>query len=302
MAGAGMYGDCSLAATLSYGAVLEPYLHPKPGGVTPYASEGGKSFGDFVLHATLSSRLLAWACLKAWKNGPIGVIASVKERYLREVVPRFKGNIAYGTFMLMAPLAVAIALSKSSEPEELVTTARDTIYCCTGRRESLLHYKILRRLSPSHLGRYRGELPDVASGGERDIPPYPLLLKLNSWDMVHRELAKGYPITLEAYRHSLNRVKEGRSVEEALLEALLKVLAEHGDTLIFQKYGGRAFKMAREEARVAFHVSERWGVRHAITWLERLWRGREWNPGAALDIVAVASGLLLITISRDASS
>ncbi|WP_062662097.1 triphosphoribosyl-dephospho-CoA synthase [Aeropyrum camini] len=232
-----MTGDCSLATTLSYGAVLEPYIHPKPGGVTPYVSEGGKSFGDFILHASLSSTIVAWGCLKAKERGPSGVIASVKERYLKEVAPRFKGNIAYGTFMLMAPLSVATALSASGEPEVLARVAREIIYCCTGRRESLLHYSILRRLAPSHLGRYAGKLPDVTSGDTSGIPPYPLLLKLNSWDMVHRELAEGYPLALEAYKRSLDKVIEGRSIEEALLEALLKLLADHGDTLIYQNWG-----------------------------------------------------------------
>jgi triphosphoribosyl-dephospho-CoA synthetase len=33
-------------------------------------------------------------------------------------------------------------------------------------------------------------------------------------------------------------------------------------------------------------------VYEAVEWLDRLWRPRGWNPGAVLDVMAVALGLL----------
>jgi triphosphoribosyl-dephospho-CoA synthetase len=112
-----------------------------------------------------------------------------------------------------------------------------------------------------------------------------------AWDLVHAELGEGYPRSLAASRMIEALESEGLGVEEALALTLLHILAAHGDTLVYAKFGGRAYQRLLAEARAARLNAARRGARAALEGLDWLWRPRGWNPGAALDILATAISL-----------
>jgi len=185
--------------------------------------------------------------------------------------------------LLILPLCRA--LPHAGTPREAAWLASRLVREYTGREDAVAYYRLLEALAPSHLGRYEGPVPAVGSGEYPDSLVD--ALEAASWDLVHGEILNAYPATLEAYEVIVAR--GGPFNEEALLAALLRVLAEHGDTLIARKWGLRAYKTALREAREAAAAHP--GPREALEALDRLWRPRGWSPGAALDVVAAAAGL-----------
>ncbi len=273
---------CGDSRYVAAGLYLEPLAHPKPGGVTRCLAQEDKDVYSFVASAFAGQK----ACLAACSGECRGFMARGIRAYVDELERLGVGtNIQLGSVLLVLPLCRAV--SGSSTPRELARNASRLVIACDDEEAGREYYRALERLGVRHLGRYEGPYPGVGSG------EYPrglsVALIAGRWDLVHRELLEGYPATLEAYRVIME--SGGPLREDALLRAILAVLASRGDTLIASRHGGRAYKMALWEARAAYRLSERIGVRKAIEWLQGLWRGRGWSPGAALDVVAAAAGI-----------
>ncbi len=282
--------ECSRAALLATGLHLEPLVHPKPGAVTRLASHSDKNVFSFAAHATLVTPILVEACNAALKGCSGRPLLRGLSLYKSMVAPRLKSNVALGSFMLVLPLAAASASAPRGRVEHALEATRFALKC-SGVEEARLYLEVLSVLGPSHLGRYEGPLPDASRPGEASID-LASLLRGADWDVVHGEIAGGYPRTLEAASIIKGKLGEGEGFEEAVLWAILKGLAEWGDTLIYQKYGGRAYLQSIAEASRALELARDRGVREAVEWLDSLWRPRGWNPGSVLDVIAAALGLL----------
>lgn len=267
--------------TLSWGLVLEPIADPKPGAVTRLRSHPDKDVYSYGVGALVGVE----ACLAACQGGCLGSL----ERALRVYLRGLRGlgldvNLQLGTLVLLTPLCnrVPVAGSVGELLEEASKCARSL-----GPDDARMYYIALEQLGVRHLGRYEGRVPGVGSGS------YPMrfldVLVAGRWDHVHRELLQGYPLTRGAVEVILDH--GGPVREEALVEALAWLLAEHGDTLIASKHGWAAYRRALEEARAAVRL---WGARRGLEWLDKEWRARGWNPGAVLDILAVAAGVSLL--------
>ncbi|MCE4618563.1 MAG: triphosphoribosyl-dephospho-CoA synthase [Desulfurococcales archaeon] len=274
-----MANNCATGTAISLGLLFEPLAHPKPGAVTRCTSHRDK---DIMIYAKT-----LYPVIRSCQIACTGECRSFMARGLREyakLLQRITGtNPNLGSLLLLLPLCRAS--NSTGVVEDLLKEASELVVACDSRETAKAYYDLLSSLGVSHLGRYEGPLPSVGSNS------YPTgllpILEFTKWDHVHRELLNGYPITYEAYRMIRN---EGLS-EESIIKTVLTLLSKYGDTLIGRKYGWRAYKRAIREAREALRYSEKLGIATAIAWLDRIWRERGWNPGAILDIVAVASGL-----------
>lgn len=282
--------ECSRAALLAAGLHLEPLIHPKPGAVTRLVGHSDKNVFSFAAHASLVTPILIEACRAAKEGCDARPLLRGLSLYRSIVAPRLRGNVALGSFVLMLPLAAAIPARPRGLVDHTLEATRIALRC-TGAEEASLYIEILASLKPSHLGRYEGPLPDASEPGSVETG-LAELLRGASWDLVHGEIAGGYPRTLEAASIVESNLAEGIGFEEAVLWAILVGLARWGDTLIYQKYGARAYLQSMLEAARALELAERRGVREAMEWLDRQWRPRGWNPGAVLDVTAAALGLL----------
>ena len=272
-----MPGDRLLA--LAMGAILEPMAHPKPGAVTRCMGHSDKDIFDFAE----SFQYVYSACRASAAGDCKGFMARGLKVYLP--LARAKGNIQAGTLMLLLPLCRAAG--ETDLYPALLREASRLVVECDSPESARLYYKLLEEAGVGHLGVYEGPVPGVGSGR------YPSglweALRAARWDMVHRELLYGYPLVEEAVRVILSRL--GAGWEEAILWALLNTLSRHGDTLIAHKYGWMAYKRALFEASLSLRIAAAEGVKRALEYLDGLWRPRGWNPGAALDVVAAATGV-----------
>ncbi|MDT7865435.1 MAG: triphosphoribosyl-dephospho-CoA synthase [Desulfurococcales archaeon] len=278
---------CSVTPLIAQGLYLEPVIHPKPGAVTPLRPHSDKSVVDFIVNASIAEVALYEAC--TWRSRGLGSPIARGFKVYRILASKLglKTNIALGSLTLALPLAAALSSKAGAPVSEVVREAHSIVVNETGFEEAVEYYKLIEFLKPSHLGGYTGPVPSIGSGYPSSFTD---ILKAASWDLVHRELLEGYPITLEAFNML---VEGGAPIAESFLTTLLELLARHGDTLIASKYGFTAYKRVKAEALEALRMLSGGGVYEAVEWLDSLWRPRGWNPGAALDVMAVALGLLL---------
>lgn len=261
------------------GLLFEPIAHPKPGGVSRCRGHGDK---DLMLYAKTFLPVVR-GCMAACRGECRGFIARGLREYYDLAGKVASTNLNLGSLILLLP--VCRASTNRGVVGDVLREASELVAGCDSREDAEAYYDILSSLKISHLGSYEGPLPSVGSGNY----PSGLLsvLEHTRWDHVHRELLNGYPLTYEAFK----RIVERGVGEESIVEAILFMLADHGDTLIGRKYGWRSYLRAKREAKLALHYARRAGLEAAVSWLDNLWRSRGWNPGSILDIVAVASGL-----------
>ena len=271
-----MAGCLDIASTLATGALIEPIVHPKPGAVTALVGHRDKSIIDY----TLQTPALVAALYEACRRASGGFVAEGLRSYrlwLKRLGIRV--NLSLGTVLMLLPLAAAARVAGMPNFCMATHLLRER----TSVEDSVEYYETLRYLAPSHLGKYRGPLPDVSSG----VSPPGLwrVLEASSVDNVHWDMVSCYPLT----RLALSVLDDMGLDRDAILMALLTILAEAGDTLIMRKYGLRAFKTAIYEARLAVGIARRTGdIAGSVVFLDKLWRPRGWSPGSALDIVATA--------------
>ncbi|MGC9210011.1 MAG: triphosphoribosyl-dephospho-CoA synthase [Acidilobus sp.] len=276
---------CELAPLLAVGSVVEPVAHPKPGAVTRLLGQPDKDVVAFALHSAAVTSAAVASCNASIEGLPDPILVGLRayRRSLEALGVRV--NVGLGQAMMIIPLSAALA--RSGKDVRGIASTATGIVLSSSPEAAAEYYEILRLLSPSHLGAYRGPLPDVIGG--RPTVGLGQLLRAVRWDLVASELTNGYPLTLRAVADISSR---GGVSEESVVAALADVLIEAGDTLIARRWGVRAFLASRAE--VLTYVSEL-GPGRAMALLDPLWRARGWSPGAALDIIAAAVGLYLVS-------
>ncbi len=260
-------------------------MHPKPGAVTRYRSHADKDVITFTVHSIAVSTAAITAC-ETSKLGSEDPIADGLEAYASTLRALSIGtNLGLGQALLIIPLASAIP--RASSAEGLASEASGLVRRATPRA-TRAYYGLLASLSPRHLGRYRGPVPDVGSQG--GLPPLVEVLEASSWDLVHSELLSSYQASREVASW-VSGLEPELGLEGAAAVALLRLLASRGDTLIARTYGMRAYLVAREEAQQALSSPD---PLRAAEELDIRWRARGWSPGAALDVLATGLSLYMI--------
>ena len=279
--------DPAVIEALLAGPRIEPLLHPKPGAVTRCREHRDKNVLDFATAQTPLEIAAYTTCIEA-STKCRGSIAKGLAAYNRlHALMTQRVNINLGTLLLILPLSAAHGFTGVRKTRKLAGLAADVVSDCSGVEETREYYKLLRRLSPSHLGSYKGPVESVWSEPKT---PFPQVLDAVSWDHVHREVLQGYPITLEM----TNLMGSRESLEEGALYAMLHTLAAHGDTLVARKWGWRAYKVLLNEARWGLRMEAKWGLKRVLEILDRMWRPRGWNPGSVLDMLAIAIGFYIV--------
>ncbi|MGC9072462.1 MAG: triphosphoribosyl-dephospho-CoA synthase [Acidilobus sp.] len=276
---------CNLAPLIALGSIVEPLAHPKPGAVTRLSAHPDKDIISFALHSSAVSSAALASC-EASLRGLGDPILHGLRTYRRSLEGLgLRTNVGLGQALMVVPLSAALPTSGPC-PRSLAAEATRLVLS-SSTEASAEYYRAIRVVSPSHLGRYRGSLPDVG-GGEPGVG-LGELLKSVRWDLVAWELTTGYPLTLKA----VEAIGSSGGVSDAGVSiALAVVLTESGDTLIARKWGVRAYLASRAE--LITH-SRALGPVRAMELLDPPWRSRGWSPGSALDVVSAAIGLYLVS-------
>ena len=241
----------------------------KAGNVHP-----GQSFDDLTHLDFLASAGAIVPALDAGSSLGHTVLEAVAAT--RQVVST---NTNLGIVLLLAPLTVATrtGLSRSNLEAVLAATTID---------DSAAVFRAIRLANPGGLGEATAE--DVAN--EPTLPLRDIMQLAADRDLIARQYANGFadvwdvglPVLSEVYRKSA-------SVERAIVECQLTLMATVSDTLILRKAGITVADQSRELAaqvlkagwpeteagRLLFAEFDRWSRAD----------GRRRNPGATADLV-----------------
>jgi triphosphoribosyl-dephospho-CoA synthase len=280
-------GRAHLACVLEAGA-------PKPGNVSPGRPFADMRYEDFLVSAQAIARPLEGAGRR-----PLG------ETILQAVeatASRTRANTNLGIVLLMAPLARAgIRLLNSPAPPQRdlrlgnLRAAVKDVLAETTVDDARRTYEAIRLANPGGLGNVE----------EQDVAVEPTVTLLDAMrlaadrDGIAREYASSYETTFErAVPALLNARADGLPMNDAIVEAYLKLLASAPDTHIARR-GGE--ELARHVSQLAADALTAGGVRSdegrlRVAEMDASLRDPRnlANPGTAADLTAAAIFAALI--------
>jgi len=251
----------------------------KPGNVARGHDRPDLTYRDFVLSAAALGIVF-----RRRARGRVGDLVLETVRATRRHVPT---NTNLGIVLLLAPLAKA-ALAGGAPRPSLRLRLRQVLQRLD-RRDARHAYAAIRLAHPGGLGKVR----------EQDVrrPPTATLLECMrlaaEHDAVAREYATGYAATFGLGVPSLRKLRAGgASMQAAIVETYLRLLAQQPDTLIARRHGAAA---ARAVSRAAAAVLRAGATRtpagrRRLQAFDRRLRAAAppLNPGATADLVAAS--------------
>ncbi|MCE4606677.1 MAG: triphosphoribosyl-dephospho-CoA synthase [Desulfurococcales archaeon] len=264
------------------GLFIEPLIHPKPGGVTRVVSHSDKSIYNFIVNNLLFCKSILEQPIIDRRDCIIGeafrnIVANLR-KYRLEI------NTSMGSWLLHVPIILsAEILGKSdvSSVKSLVDVSSQLVKSADSC-DAKGYFELLRYYSPSHLGKLRKGGVDVNDYNKENLPSfYDVIRRASQTDIVHREIIRGYPASLEASNSINNYVRKGFNFEESVFQTILYLMSKHIDTLIARKYGITVAKKVLRMSKLVFEGDLEYSV------MDSFMKSNKLNPGSILDIVSM---------------
>jgi triphosphoribosyl-dephospho-CoA synthase len=246
----------------------------KPGNVHRFADLPDLHYIDFLMSAAAIVEPLDRAAAIGVGRA---ICASIEAT--RRVVAT---NTNLGIVLLLAPLAAAASYENLAQGVEAVLAA-------TTLADARQVYHAIRLARPGGLG----EVDEQDIQHEPTIPLRAVMSLAADRDSIARQYANGFRDVLGVGLPNLRQaVQAGRSLEVAIVDTYLKLLARQPDSLIARKYGlDRAIEVSRRAASV---VESGWPegaeaeahVDSFDSWLRH--PDNRFNPGTTADLVTAA--------------
>ena len=212
------------------------------------------------------------------------------------------GNTLLGTVMLFMPFAVAAGMAPLKDNAFNLAVLRENVKLAvenTTSEDAVRVYEAIDIAKPSGLnGAPDLDVNDADSKRRlirEDVSLFEVFKIAAGYDDICFEWVNNYPITFElAYPYLLDQLRT-RTLNTAIVQTFLKVLAVRPDTFIARKIGREKALEVSAEAR---RVLELGGVetpegREGVISFDKKLRdsGNDYNPGTTADITAAALAL-----------
>ncbi|BCV21935.1 triphosphoribosyl-dephospho-CoA synthase [Moorella sp. Hama-1] len=216
-------------------------------------------------------------------------------------------NTNLGMVLLMVPLAKAWGqmtggdahrhfTKMGSSKRELMAEVKRVLNNLTVE-DAREVYQAIRLAAPAGMGRVENH--DIYQGEEPNITLLEAMRLAADWDLIAREYATGFRLTLEIGGPALIQgLQQGLGFPEAIAQTHLYLLSSYADTLIARKAGKKASTEVQERARLVWEAggwlttAGRAAIAQFDSWLRR--QGKQLNPGTTADITAAALFWLLL--------
>jgi triphosphoribosyl-dephospho-CoA synthase len=215
------------------------------------------------------------------------------------------GNTLLGTAILLSPIAVAAGMTSDKEEAFDIQRLRENlkfVVKSTTPEDAVNVYEAIKIANPGGLGK----APDLDVNDpdsidkirKEKISLYQIFKLAADYDLVCSEWANNYPITFELAHSSLvSQLKESKTLDDAIVQTFLKVLAGYPDTLITRKTNSeeasRISLMAKEVLR--FGVESSSGKQRLSEFDKELRKSSNLlNPGTTADIISAALSLCVL--------
>lgn len=272
---------------------------PKAGNVNRFHDFTDCSLEDFLLSALALGQPLG----RVHRQG-VGLTVLQAITATRRAVA---SNTNLGMVLLMVPLAKAWGQMTAGAGQrrftrlggskgELMAAVKAVLnnLTVTDTREV---YQAIRLAAPAGMGQVENH--DIYQEEEPDITLLEAMRLAADWDLIAREYATGFRLTLTEGGPALIRgLQQGLGFPEAIAQTHLYLLSSCADTLIARKAGKKASAEVQGRARLVWEAggwlttAGREAIAQFDSWLRR--QGKQLNPGATADITAAALFWLLL--------
>ena len=294
-------------------AVLLESSADKPGNVNRTNSFERTSYEHFLASAVAIAPSFERAAehgvdfaKKKIQLGGIGVGQIIKECMAQANEWQHGGNTLLGTVTLLSPIAVAAGMAPARNGLFEMCDIRENVKLAveaTTPQDAVDFYEAVRIANPGGLG-VVSEL-DVNDSSSADrirkekISLHQIFQSASKYDTICSEWVNNYPITFDdAYPSLMEQLRKHSSLNDAVVQTFLKVLAEHPDTLIARKTNLEKARETSLSARNVLKLGGRETVkgRELVRKFDQQLRKADnlLNPGTTADIVAAALALAIL--------
>jgi len=289
-------GCCELALLLEVSAT------PKPGLVDKLHDYRGETYFQHFIASAVSLRPWMKAAAKLGSKGR-GLGKIIFKGVKAFMTSQRGGNTHLGAWLLIAPLAAA-AGSSLKKPISEKDLRIHVVKVLRGMdwRDTISIFKAIAFTSPGGLGRV--PYLDVLRSETyqeirlRKIGPIDALKPYQGYDIVAEEWVGGYSRTLKEILKIIKKnLREYYSLDSALAQSYLEILARYPDTQIIRRAGPSTARAISHLARRIVEVgglSTKKGRRMLIDLDRRLRRSRRLRPAATADLLSASIAALLL--------
>ncbi|MCW4010326.1 MAG: triphosphoribosyl-dephospho-CoA synthase [Candidatus Bathyarchaeota archaeon] len=291
-------------------AILFEVTANKPGNVNPAVGFEGTRVEHFLASAVAASASFEAAAKRgiAVFEGKLQLSQVGMGELMRDCVAdigawQSGGNTLLGTVMLFIPLAVAAGMTPLNEKREFdLKQLRANLKLAseaTTPQDAVCLYEAIDIAQPSGLN----EAPelDVKNSQSKqrlldeNVSLFEVMNLGRSYDDISYEWATTFALCFDlAYQYLWGQLQT-RSLNDAVVQSFLKLLAQRPDTFIARKAGKEKAKQVAEDAAAVLRLGgvETVQGRAAIGELDRKLRqkGNSLNPGTTADLTAAALAL-----------
>ncbi len=296
-------------------AILFEVSANKPGNINLMVGFEGTRYEHFLASAVAASSSFELAAERGIlvSEGRLGVgdveVGGLIRKCVGDIAMwQHGGNTLLGTVILLTPMAVAAGMTCHGKERvfklsELRNNLRLVVES-TSASDAVDVYEAIKIANPSGLGKVSElDVNDPKSTRrilEEGISLYRVFEVASEYDNICSEWVKNYPLTFDVAYPCLNgQIKEGRSLDVAIIHTFLKVLGDYPDTFISRKVGA---EKSREVSLEAKRVLEQGGIETSFGKrslgefdLKLRREGNLLNPGTTADIVSAALALFVLS-------
>ncbi len=292
----------NIAACCQLALLLEVSAYPKPGLVHRTRDFHETSFEHFLSSASS----LYWPFFEAAMNGIRGKASIgplVKLAVERMLSWQRGGNTHLGALLLVLPIATAAGMSDDFpvEPSRLRRELKNVLKIMKPKDTEEI-FRSIAYVMPGGLGRV--PYLDVRMNKtyeeirRKKITPLMALKHYVDRDIVAHEWVTGYSLTFElGYKELKREISKTKSLNEAIVNAFLKMLAQKPDTLIMRRAGIQVARLASSMAAKAIKLggmSSAKGRKEVEKMDEQFRRSKSMRPGATADLLCSSLTVLLM--------
>lgn len=260
-----------IARCAALAMLLEVSASPKPGNV-----DRDHDFADTRYEHFLASAISIYPVIReAGESQEVGKM--IRECAERSARSHKGGNTHFGTFILLVPLAMAAHSGDMQDRARHIaanTTVEDAVNLYKAFQSTKVHVKPV-----SDLDVY--DENSIRMIRERKLTLYDVMRIASEYDVIAREFTSGFERSFE-YASCIYMLNEGH-INDVIVGAYMRMLAEHPDTFIVAKFGE---SKAKEISLMASHMD--------ISELDERLIRENINPGSTADIITAALFIALL--------
>ena len=237
--------------------------YPKPGNVHRTADFKKTTFEHYLASAVSIAPSFRHAAKQGIKvsqeeneASEVGLGYVIKDAVDRMLTSQKGGNTLLGAIIILAPIAAAAGMIKTSFSVAKLRKNTKTVVEATTPQDAVDVYDAIALVNPGGLNKAKDlDVTDPASKQkilDEGVTLLDTFKMSSSYDSVAAEWANNYPITFDlGYPYLVKMLKEGKTINTATVHTFLKILAEVPDTFISRKVGqAKAESISAEAAQV----------------------------------------------------